>query len=304
MLCKICNSQNTGISFISANTHGRYVFDPLAGFEVYHCQSCGVFFLGGITVNSEYYARYYLPDYYSSGVSGGLLNRALESFGKMVIHFKQSEILRYFKRSDNAKLKILDVGCGSGEFLANISPDIFDKYGLEINPQGYEQCRRKQLKVVNKDIREAGFAPESFDVITMWHVLEHSDQPYELLKEARRILKGSGIIIVATPNTDSLGFRHGGKGWFHLDSPRHLILYNRHSLGFTLSKAGFRVENFKNIFYDFPLDLFWSLRKSGYKYLAYPLYPLFKFISGETFLAVARKDWLKKTISINEVINE
>jgi len=289
MLCKICESSNIAKIFSSGNTHGRHVLEDLSRFDVYRCRECGIVFLGGITVNSEYFSRYYLPDYYGSGVSGSLANRVLELFGKIIINLKESEILRYFNLKNKAKLKILDIGCGSGEFLSNISSNIFEKYGLEINPSGYSECRRKQLEVFNIDLNEARFGSDSFDVITMWHVLEHSDKPGDLLQEARRILKSNGILIIATPNIDSLGFRYGGKNWFHLDSPRHLILYNRDSLGFIVGKAGFRVENFKNIFYDFPLDLFWSLRKSRRRLFIYPLYPFFKFLSGETFLAVVRK---------------
>jgi len=289
MFCKICGSLNTTKIFDAANIHGRHILDGSVKFEIYRCQGCSVVFVAGVVVDKEYLFKYYPPDYYASGVKGRILNHILRLYGKMVMAFKESEILRYVRPGNNSKLKILDIGCGSGEFLANISPKIFDKYGQEINPHGQEECRHKDIAVISEELKDAGQKADFFDVITMWHVLEHLDNPTRLLSEAHRILKSGGILIVATPNTDSLGFKFGRCNWFHLDSPRHLILYNRKSLTLILSKAGFKIERFKNMFYDFPLDLFWSLRDSRLKYFFYLFYPFFKIISGETILLAARK---------------
>lgn len=105
----------------------------------------------------------------------------------------------------------------------------------------------------------------------------------------KRILKKDGILVISTPNTDCLGFKYGKSHWFHLDVPRHLILYNRKSLEYLLNKAGFKIIREKNIFYDFPLDLFWSIRKSWMKYFIYPFYPIFKYLSKETLLFICKK---------------
>ncbi len=289
MYCKVCASPNIAKIFDAANTHGRHVLDKSAEFGIYRCGDCGAIFVEGVAVDNKYFSKYYQRDYYASGVGGGLVNQMLGLFGRVIIGFKESEILKHFSPPNNAKLKILDIGCGSGEFLANISSCVFEKYGLEVNPQGVARCRQRNIRVFDRELKEAGFGPDSFDVITMWHVLEHLDKPAELLLEARRILKNSGVLIIATPNTDSLGFKYGRKNWFHLDSPRHLVLYNRKSLALLLMKAKFKTRNLKNIFCDFPLDLFWSLRESKRRYFIYPLYPFFKILSGETFLAVAGK---------------
>ncbi len=289
MLCLICESPNITKIFDTVNTHGRHTLDKSKKFAIHRCNNCGVIFVGGVIINDEYFSMYYPSDYYASPTRNGLVNQILELLGKTLIGFKEIDILKHFKSLNNAKIKILDIGCGSGEFLANISSRVFEKYGLEINPQGAARCRQRNIRVFNKELKEVGFEPDSFDVITMWHVLEHLDNPADLLLEARRILKTNGILIIATPNTDSLGFRYGRKNWFHLDSPRHLILYNRLALSLLLAKTGFKIKGLKNIFCDFPLDLFWSLRKSKRRYFIYPLYPFFKILSSETFLVTARK---------------
>src|SRR3989338_1605658 len=289
MLCKICGSKKVANIFDSANTHGRHILDATSLFNIFCCQDCRVIFVGNVTVNDEYFSQYYQQDYYESGISSNLVNHVLGLFGGAVIRFKESEILKNFKPQRPAKLRILDIGCGSGDFLTHINSKVFEKYGVEVNPHGYEKCKRQGLKVFNGELKDIGFEMGYFDVITMWHVLEHVDEPENLLIEVRRILKSGGLLIVATPNTDSWGFKLGLKDWFHLDSPRHLILYNRRSLGILLEKTGFKVKKFKKISYDFPLDLFWSVRKYKFRFFIYFLYPLFKILSGETFLATGEK---------------
>lgn len=289
MFCKICGSREVITLFVAGNTHGRHILDTTSRFNILSCKDCGVIFVGDVIVNDEYFSKYYRQDYYGSGISGNFVNSALGLFGKAVIGFKESRILKNLRLQNSAKVRILDIGCGSGNFLTSINSKIFEKYGVEVNLEGYEKCRQQNLRVFNKQLKECSFEAEYFDVITMWHVLEHLDKPEELLIEARRILKNGGLLIVATPNTDSWGFKLGLKDWFHLDAPRHLILYNRRSLAVLLKKTGFRVGNFKKIFYDFPLDLFWSIRKYRFRFFINSLYPLSKILSGETFLAVGKK---------------
>lgn len=290
MPCKICGSLNTAKIFDAGNTHGRYTLDRDSVFEVYRCRDCQAVFVDGIILNNEYFSKYYQRNYYSNEGEAGIANQMIRLFGRMVIGLKESEIVKHLSCPNNTKLRILDIGCGSGEFLASISSNRFEKYGLEINPEGVARCREKSIEVFNRDIKDAGFNPGLFDVITMWHVLEHLDKPVDLLLEARRILKSNGVLAISTPNTDSIGFRYGRNNWFHLDSPRHLILYNLRSLGYLLRKTGFKIIRKRNAFYDFPLDLFWSVRKSWAKYFIYPLYPISKFFSRETVLFICRQD--------------
>jgi SAM-dependent methyltransferase len=83
--------------------------------------------------------------------------------------------------------------------------------------------------------------PSSFDVLTMWHSLEHVHRPLEVLHEARRLLAPGGKLIVAVPNIDSLPFRWFGPAWFGLELPRHLTHFTPWALHLMLETAGFRV---------------------------------------------------------------
>lgn len=283
--CPICRFENIDKAFSSFNIHGREIINQSEKFNVFRCNNCGTFFLN-IKIDKHYYNKYYKTDYYKSNFNG-LINLFLTSLGNFSSHRKQQYILSKFYK--NKRVKLLDIGCGTGEFLKSLNKIRFDKFGVEINPIGAELCRKNGLKIFNEDILIKDFGNEKFDVITLWHVLEHIEKPMELLNKVHQILENNGILVLATPNTDSLGFKFGRKYWFHLDSPRHLILYNQKNVNWLLEESGFKIIEVKNEFYDYPLDLFWSIRKSKVKFLIYPLYPFFKIFTKEHLTFICEK---------------
>lgn len=288
MTCKLCNSTQTKKLFESNNIHGRFILSSDT-FQVYKCSNCGVMFLDDIEVNSSYYSKYYFPEYYETKFHNAFINKIINLIINISIIFKENQILRNYHNIANNKLKILDIGCGNGEFLSRISNTKFEKFGIEINAEGYELCKGKNLKVFNKELKDLKFQDNFFDVVTLWHVIEHLENPIDTIKSVKRVLKEDGILVIAVPNTDSLGFKYGQNFWFHLDSPRHLMLFNKKSLKYLLNNAGFRIILKKNLFYDYPLDLFWSVRNSKMKFIIYLLYPYIKYLSNETNLIMCEK---------------
>lgn len=84
-----------------------------------------------------------------------------------------------------------------------------------------------------------GLPAESFDAVTLWHVLEHVATPASLLEAIWRVLRPGGALLVSVPNFDSPEARATGPGWFHLDVPRHLVHFTPETLDMTLRAAGF-----------------------------------------------------------------
>ncbi|MDD4869458.1 MAG: class I SAM-dependent methyltransferase [Kiritimatiellae bacterium] len=199
----------------------------------------------------------------------------------------RNRIIRRHAISDTPKISILDVGCGSGHFLELLDVEHYDKYGAEINPQGVRLCREKGLTVYDHDIRVTDFGNKTFNVITLWHVLEHVSSPVPFLKKIKEIKKRDGVVVISVPNTDSMGFKLGKQWWFHMDAPRHLFLPNINSMKMLANSADLQIVDVICPRFEFPLDLFWSVKKSPALCVVYPLYPLFKLLSRETLIYVA-----------------
>lgn len=286
ILCGLCRSQSTEKIFDSYNQHGRHVLNTQDKFSLYYCKACGCTFLGGLNIDASYHRKYYQQDYYGNRTEFKILNFFIDKLREWSLKKKHNLITKYFPK--NKKLKILDIGCGTGAFLESLDDNKFEKYGIEVNKEGWQVCKEKKLKVFNKDILRLNIQ-DKFDVITLWHVLEHLEKPMENFKKIRKIMTDDGILICATPNTDSLGFKIGRYNWFHLDSPRHLVLYNKKSINYLNKKSGFKIIDFRYEYYDYPLDLFWSIHNFWMKLPLYAFYPFLKLVSREHLTYVCKK---------------
>lgn len=279
MKCRACGSSKTSYSFTSSDTHGHRPVS-LDQFAVYFCRSCNCYFLDHPENEPNYYSKYYPTDYYHSDP------KLVKILTFLSFSLKKNQIQKHFKNKPS--LSILDIGCGQGEFLRSL-PNTFKKYGVEINPPASKIASQHHLKIFTGDINTINFCSNKFDCITMWHVIEHLSHPQLTLRKIHQLLKPKGILLFTTPNSQCLGFKYGQKHYFHLDSPRHLFIPCQKSLSLLLNKAGFSKYKFNYPFYDYPLDLFWSLRYSSLKYLAFPFYPIFKLLSRETISTVVYK---------------
>jgi 2-polyprenyl-3-methyl-5-hydroxy-6-metoxy-1,4-benzoquinol methylase len=142
--------------------------------------------------------------------------------------------------------RLLDFGCGGGTFLQEMRDHGWQVMGVDTSAETVRRLRNDLgLHVLQGTLPHAELDAASFDVITMWHSLEHVPDPRAVLTEARRLIAPAGKLIVAVPNIDSLAFRTFGPHWFALDVPRHLVHFAPFTLHFMLEQAGFRVEKIK-----------------------------------------------------------
>ncbi|MHC4414905.1 MAG: class I SAM-dependent methyltransferase [Planctomycetota bacterium] len=124
----------------------------------------------------------------------------------------------------------LDVGCANGRFVRTLQALGWRCEGVDFNQTAVEACRAQGLTVHHGDLESARLDDDSFDLITVQHVIEHLPDPDSLLGEASRILRPGGRLLIATPNSQALGRRWFGKFWFANDIPRHLILFSPSNL--------------------------------------------------------------------------
>lgn len=135
-------------------------------------------------------------------------------------------------RAGGRRPRVLDVGFGDGRFLRFAAEARWDAHGMEIDPKAVAAAQAEGLQVHQGDIGDAlvRFGPESFDYITMSHVIEHVHRQHEVLAAARALLRAGGTLWVETPNPESFGHRVFGARWRDLDPPRHLCLSTRRAL--------------------------------------------------------------------------
>ena len=135
---------------------------------------------------------------------------------------------------------LLDVGCGSGAFLAQMAALGWRTQGIDPDPAAVASAREAGLHVRQATLADldTGQHAGSFDAITLSHVIEHLHDPGGDLRRIERLLRSGGLLWIATPNLEALGLRRFGAAWLGLDPPRHLVLFTRASLEQLVRHAG------------------------------------------------------------------
>lgn len=220
--CNLCGSLETRLVFRTSDLR----FKNEGVFNLVQCQQCGLVYLNPRPTKAEM-ARYYAV-YYDYSTDDAWLER------------RQLEKLREVERHREAG-RLLDVGCGKGVFLRAARGKGWQCFGVEISPQASDDARCMGLDVATGEIEDVNYPDGFFDVITMYHVLEHLHDPREALSRAYRLLRRKGLLVVAVPNFDSLQARIFRQRWYHLEVPRHLYHFTPRTLKMLLDEVGFKV---------------------------------------------------------------
>jgi SAM-dependent methyltransferase len=115
--------------------------------------------------------------------------------------------------------------------------------GVEPDEEAVEVARQHYgLEVHQGTLERASVPRNSFDAVTLNHVIEHVHDPIGLLNACGQVLKSTGRLMVVTPNIDSLGHRWFRRAWLHLDAPRHLLLFSPRTLRESARRAGLQVQ--------------------------------------------------------------
>jgi 2-polyprenyl-3-methyl-5-hydroxy-6-metoxy-1,4-benzoquinol methylase len=119
--------------------------------------------------------------------------------------------------------RLLDAGAGRGRFVATALAAGYLASGIEPSRRGARAAEAIGAPVRQTTIEAAGYAEGSFEAVTLWHVLEHIDEPGAALARLHSWLQPGGVLLVGVPNLDSVQARIGGERWYHLDVPRHRV---------------------------------------------------------------------------------
>ncbi|MBN1583803.1 MAG: class I SAM-dependent methyltransferase [Anaerolineae bacterium] len=141
---------------------------------------------------------------------------------------------------------VLDIGCATGEFLAAMKERGWETTGVELTPQIAAVARQQYgLNVLEGDFVLASLPAETFDVITMWDVLEHTYSPTAVLTKCHELLVPGGFLLITLPNLESFDARLFGAYWSGLDFPRHLYVFPTRILRAVLTQVGFQWQTKK-----------------------------------------------------------
>ena len=227
--CPTCGNTVTKTWFSAPDRfHQR---SPL--YTLVYCTSCSLVWTNDPPPPCEM-TYHYGADYHR------LVNRAGETSPKR--WRRHAEILTKFKSGG----AVLDVGCSSGSFLAALSGQEWNLYGIEMSSNSAEKAvARTGAKIFVGDVFDAEFEPETFDAITCFDVLEHLYQPRATLQKIWQWLKPDGVIYLFVPNIRCWESRLFGSYWYGLELPRHLYHFSPNSLKALVGSVGFRQEFFQ-----------------------------------------------------------
>ena len=222
--CALCGSRDHRPVLTGRDVRRRVPGD----YSLVRCNDCGLVFVNPRPTRAAI-ERYYPPNY--APHAPGAPSRA------------EAIYYRLFRRVGVAPgARVLDVGCGGGKFLLFLRERGYRVAGVEPNAAVARALRERfDLETHAGEIAEAGLPDGAFDVVTFWWVLEHTHEPLEALRQAHRVLRPGGRVVVALQNFASLGRLTFGRDWHHIDIPGHLYQFEPRSLARALEEAGFRV---------------------------------------------------------------
>jgi SAM-dependent methyltransferase len=179
------------------------------------------------------------PDAHEAGFYGGGRPR-LSGLAAPLLKWFDRYRLTLVRRDPPARL--LDAGAGRGRFVATARANGFDASGIEPSKRGIEGARIDYgLTLEQAMLEDAEVEPGSIDVITLWHVLEHVDDPGKTLGLLRTWLRPGGVVLVGVPNLASLQAEMSGSTWYHFDVPRHRTHLTPAGLEIMFGEAGLEV---------------------------------------------------------------
>lgn len=269
VICRLCKSGEPLFLFT------KY------GYHIYRCRTCNLIFTAG-NFSIKEIKEYYGKDYF------------LGSREKLGYHnyFAEEETFRLNSRERITEIEkltngrsLLDVGCAAGFFLDEARKKGFLVEGLEISEFMADYAGKRFGLRIRKTPFQAKIFRQKYDVITMWDLVEHLDDPVKILMEANKLLQKEGIIAMSTGDVKSLFARICGCHWHLYTPPQHLSFFDNKTIKWLLEKTGFKIVKIDNTGCYYTLSyLSFALK------VKFPLFPLNLFydIIEKTRLARAK----------------
>ena len=209
--------------------------------------------------DSENLGKYYDSPNYISHTDG---NKSLfEKLYQAVKNIALKNKLNLINSLSENKGKILDIGAGTGDFLAFVKQNGWQTIGVEPSQKAKEIALKKEVEFANET---SELENQSFDIITMWHVLEHVPDLEKQIHELKRLLKPNGTLIVAAPNFKSFDANHYKEFWAAYDVPIHFWHFSKTAIKLLFEKQNMKLEKVLPMKFDaFYVSLLSEKYKTG-----------------------------------------
>lgn len=217
-------------------------------FDVYECDHCHLRFTQNAPVENLMGPYYQSDNYIShSNTRKGLVNQLYHLVRQRTLASKYHLIKKTTGLSQGAHL---DIGAGTGAFVQYMNEHGWKSQGIEPDEKAREKAmEHHQTRLLPGPALET-IEAESFNAISLWHVLEHVHDLYPYLDRIRKILKPSGLAFIAVPNYTSYDAMKYKENWAAYDVPIHLYHFSPPSMKYLLKEAGFKLVQTIPMWYD------------------------------------------------------
>jgi len=233
-------------------------------FSIWECTDCSLRFTQDVpdihSIGSYYKSENYISH---TNTSEGFINRLYQVVRKRTLRQKRKLICRISGRTDGT---LLDVGSGTGAFVNEMKQNGWIVTGLEPD----EDARKLAMEDLGCELKNTGelfhLSENTFDVITLWHVLEHVHDLHGYLQQFKKLLKPDGVLVIAVPNYTSFDASVYKEFWAAYDVPRHLYHFSPRSMKVVVEKNGMGIVKYKPMWFDsFYVSFFSSKYKNSHR---------------------------------------
>lgn len=260
-ICPLCSCPEIP-HFLSCTDH----FLSKEIFNICKCVNCGFIFTQDYPEESEA-GRYYESEAYISHSDSkkSIPDKVYQLVRRIMLSRKKRIVVEFSGLSIG---NLLDIGSGTGHFLNAMKETGWRINGVEINAKAREYAVAQfNIDTISPENIQT-LPAESFDCISLWHVLEHFQDPFKYMKEISRLLKPEGVVIIALPNSGSSDSKHYGKKWAAYDVPRHIWHFSPSTFSIFAQKNMFSIIARRYL----PFDVFYiSMLSEKYKGSHFPL---------------------------------
>lgn len=251
--CPLCGSSNHIVYL-----HTQDYFLSGESFNINECRVCGHLFTNPQPI-SGHLGKYYKSDRYLSHKENpeSLFERIYASVRWLNLRTKYKQVTDGLSGG-----KLLDYGCGTGDFLAVASAQEWECYGIEQDENARKIAEKKNNVTVFSTNAPMDNFQNQFDLITMFHVLEHIPDLHSIMNNLKSWLNDSGRLAVALPNPRSYDALHYGQYWAAWDVPRHLHHFKKETIIGLAEQYGFQLKTVHAMYWD---AFFVSLLSEEYK---------------------------------------